>query len=77
MGGPERLSRVDMARKVACAWGYSPEAIIEAPSSSVNRGVVSPADISMDSSRLEAVLGMRMTPFSAALAQFAPPEPCK
>ncbi len=69
MGGPERLSRVDMAVKVAEAWGYSPNAIISAPSSSVNRGVASPADISMTSQKLEQELGLTLTPFSDALAQ--------
>ena len=73
MGGPERLSRVDMAQKVAQAWGYSPEAIVTAPSASVNRGVASPPDISMDSSRLEALLGMSFTPFSEALSGLPPP----
>ncbi len=69
MGGPERLSRVDMAMKVAQAWGYSPDSIISAPSSSVNRGVASPADISMTSQKLEDDLGLTLTPFLDALAQ--------
>ncbi|EIE18739.1 methionine adenosyltransferase regulatory beta subunit-related [Coccomyxa subellipsoidea C-169] len=69
MGGPERLSRVDMAAKVAEVWGYSPDAIVSAPSSSVNRGVASPADISMTSRKLETELGLRLTPFSEALQQ--------
>lgn len=69
MGGPERLSRVDIAVKVAEAWGYSPAAIISAPSSSVNRGVATPADISMSSQKLERDLGLSLTPFSDALAQ--------
>ena len=67
MGGPERLSRVDMARKVVEEFEYSEEAIIPAPSSSVNRGVASPADISMVSTPLEEALGLRMMPFSEAL----------
>ncbi len=69
MGGPERLSRVDMAAKVAEVWGYSPNAIVSAPSSSVDRGVASPADISMTSRKLETELGLRLTPFSEALQQ--------
>lgn len=69
MGGPERLSRVDMAVKVAEAWNYSPDVIISAPSSSVNRGVPSPADISMTSEKLETELGLSLTPFSDALKQ--------
>jgi len=68
MGGPERLSRVDMAEKVAEAWGYSGDAIISAPASSVNRGVACPADISMVSSKLESEIGFNLTSFSDALA---------
>ncbi len=52
MGGPERLSRLDMAYKTADCWELDPSCIISALSASVKRGVVSPADISMDSLRL-------------------------
>lgn len=53
MGGPERLSRVDMAMAVADARGYDRAAIVPAPAASVDRGVASPADISMDISALQ------------------------
>jgi dTDP-4-dehydrorhamnose reductase len=55
MGGPERLSRVDIAHKVAEAWGFDPKCIIPAPSASVQRNVASPPDISMDISRIQSV----------------------
>jgi hypothetical protein len=55
MGGPERLSRVDIAHKVAEAWGFDPKYIIPAPSASVQRNVASPPDISMDISRIQLV----------------------
>ena len=54
MGGPERLSRADMATKVAEAWDYPTSAIHTAPMACMTRAVTSPADISMDSSRLAA-----------------------
>ena len=52
MGGPERLSRLEMAYKTADCWELDRSCIVPALSASVKRGVVSPADISMDSSRL-------------------------
>lgn len=55
MGGPERLSRVDMAQRVAEAWGLDPRNIVPAPSNSIQRTVASPPDISMDISRIESV----------------------
>mmetsp|Transcript_50765 Transcript_50765/g.162509 ORF Transcript_50765/g.162509 Transcript_50765/m.162509 type:complete len:206 (-) Transcript_50765:106-723(-) len=69
MGGPERLSRVDMARAVAAARGHSEAAIQPVPSASVNRGVASPPDISMDVARVQRVLGVRMTPFPEAVKE--------
>jgi dTDP-4-dehydrorhamnose reductase len=53
MGGPERLSRVDMAKLVAEVRGYDAKHIVEVPSASVSRGVASPSDISIDVSKLE------------------------
>ena len=70
MGGPERLSRVDFARGVAKVRGYGEGAILSAPSASVSRGVCSPADISMDSTKIAVALPeVKMTPFSDALTQ--------
>ncbi|GLC50559.1 hypothetical protein PLESTB_000393200 [Pleodorina starrii] len=72
-GGPERLSRADMARQVADALGCGHGAIASASAASINRGVASPADISMDVSRLAAELGFRTTPFREALREIFPP----
>ncbi|KXZ50950.1 hypothetical protein GPECTOR_14g196 [Gonium pectorale] len=66
-GGPERLSRADMARQVADVLGCGYGAIREAPSASVSRPVASPSDISMDVSRLTTQLGFRTTSFRQAL----------
>ncbi|EHA8591947.1 putative methionine adenosyltransferase 2 subunit beta [Cocos nucifera] len=46
-----------MAETVATIRGYSHSLIKSVSASSVNRGVVSPADISMDISKLIQVLG--------------------
>ncbi|KAJ6806848.1 putative spore coat polysaccharide biosynthesis protein SpsK isoform X1 [Iris pallida] len=48
VGGPDRLSRVQMAEAVADFRGYDHSLIKAVSASSVDRGVVSPADISMD-----------------------------
>ena len=71
MGGPARLSRVDMAHAVAEAWGRSPAAIRAAPAASVPRDVAVPGDISVAIDRLTATLGTRMTAFADALRQMA------
>ncbi len=63
------MSRLDMALAVAGVCGFPTSNIVAAPASSVNRPARSPADISMDSSRLEGDLGMRLTAFPDALKQ--------
>ena len=68
-GGPERLSRVDMARAVARACALSEAAIVEASAATVDRGVASPPDISMDSRPTEEALGFSMARFEDALRQ--------
>ena len=53
MGGPERLSRVDMAQQLAGHLNVNRSGVIvAAPAASVSRPVTSPLDISMDSARL-------------------------
>ncbi|GAQ82491.1 Rossmann-fold NAD(P)-binding domain-containing protein [Klebsormidium nitens] len=63
LGGPERLSRVDMALAVARERGYSEQLVKPVPAASVSRGVVSPADISMNVERIQQELGISLTPF--------------
>lgn len=58
-----------MAHKVAQAYAFDESsAIIPVPSASVDRGVASPADISMAVDRLKT-LGVPLTPFSEALVE--------
>eukprot|EP00891_Asterochloris_glomerata_P009011 jgi/Astpho2/9011/Aster-02678 len=68
LGGEERLSRLRMAEIIAEQWKLSGQ-IVAAASSSVDRGLKSPADISMDISRLKADLNPHLTPFAAAIDQ--------
>ncbi|KAK9088601.1 hypothetical protein Scep_027683 [Stephania cephalantha] len=65
VGGPDRVSRVQMAEAVASVRGHNSSFIkpVSASSPSVNRGVKSPADISMDISRLIQVLDVTPTSF--------------
>ena len=55
MGGPDRLSRVDMARQTAEVLGVSDANVEAVSSASVDRGVISPADISMLSNKLNSL----------------------
>ncbi|KAG0593959.1 hypothetical protein M758_UG035400 [Ceratodon purpureus] len=69
VGGPDRLSRAAMAETVAHVRGYD-EALVRKVSShtAVNRGVVSPPDISMDVSKVVAKLNFKLTDFAAVVA---------
>ncbi|XP_058223741.1 uncharacterized protein LOC131333300 [Rhododendron vialii] len=58
IGGPDRLSRAQMAEAVAQFRGYNSSLIKPVSAASVDRGVKSPADISMDISKLIQTLGI-------------------
>ena len=58
MGGPDRLSHVDMAKQTAEVLGVSDANVAAVPSASVDRGVKSPADISMLSDKLNSLTGV-------------------
>ncbi|GFY92595.1 NAD(P)-binding Rossmann-fold superfamily protein [Actinidia rufa] len=63
IGGPDRVSRAQMAEAVAHIRGYNNSLITPASASTVDRGVKSPADISMDISKLIQTLGISPIPF--------------
>ncbi|XP_057531673.1 uncharacterized protein LOC130809859 isoform X1 [Amaranthus tricolor] len=58
LGGPDRVSRVQMAKAVAESRGYDTSLINSVSASSVDRGVKSPADISMDIDKLVKTLNI-------------------
>ncbi|KAJ1392608.1 RmlD-like substrate binding domain [Sesbania bispinosa] len=62
-GGPDRVSRVEMAEAVAQVRGYDTSLIKPVSASSVDRGVKSPADISMDITRLVQTLNIHPVSF--------------
>mmetsp|Transcript_22484 Transcript_22484/g.31275 ORF Transcript_22484/g.31275 Transcript_22484/m.31275 type:complete len:314 (+) Transcript_22484:102-1043(+) len=72
MGGPERLSRVDMATKLATLKKFDLSKIQSVSSSTINRGVVSPPDISMNIKKIQADLGLEIVRFDTALAMIFP-----
>ncbi|WOG90471.1 hypothetical protein DCAR_0209715 [Daucus carota subsp. sativus] len=57
VGGPDRVSRLQMAETVAAVRGYKSSLLKPISASLIDRGVKSPADISMDISKLIRVLG--------------------
>ncbi|KAJ9556322.1 hypothetical protein OSB04_010936 [Centaurea solstitialis] len=63
VGEPDRLSRVQMAEVLARVRGYDTSLIKPVSASSINRGVKSPADISMDISKLIQTLDFMPTSF--------------
>lgn len=63
VGGPDRLSRVQMAEAVAHIRGYNTSLIKSVSASSVDRGVKSPTDISMDITKLMQTLDFSPIPF--------------
>ncbi|CAA0813607.1 NAD(P)-binding Rossmann-fold superfamily protein [Striga hermonthica] len=63
-GGPDRVSRVQMAEAVARVRGYSTSLIRPVSASSVDRGVRSPSDISMDIKKLLQTTGISPTPYT-------------
>ncbi|KAL3814859.1 hypothetical protein ACJIZ3_016127 [Penstemon smallii] len=58
VGGSDRVSRAQMAEAVAHARGYVTSLIKPVSASTVDRGVKSPADISMDITKLIQTLGI-------------------
>lgn len=69
MGGPQRLSRLEMASAAAAAAGVDANDLIAScRAADVPRGALSPVDIAMDSSRLRKQLGIAGTPL-AVVAQ--------
>lgn len=63
VGGPDRVSRVQMAETVAHVGGYNTSLIKPVSASLVDRGVKSPSDISMDITKLIDTLGISPVTF--------------
>ena len=69
LGGPERLSRADMARMLCARRGYPERRVVEVDRPAEAK---SPADASMDSAKLRDTFGLATTPFDRALREIFP-----
>ncbi|KAF8779484.1 hypothetical protein HU200_002531 [Digitaria exilis] len=67
VGGPDRVSRLQMAESVAAVRGYNHCIIKSVSASSVNRGVASPPDISMDITKLTQMLSIKPISFEGGV----------
>ncbi|WRX11353.1 RmlD-like substrate binding domain - like 1 [Theobroma cacao] len=76
VGGPDRVSRVQMAEAVAQIRGHDSSLIKPISASSVDRGVMSPADISMDITKLVQTLNISPTPFKDGVKLTLAVETC-
>lgn len=68
-GGPDRVSRVQMAEAVAHVRSYSTSLIKPVSALSIARGVKSPPDISMDITKLIQVMGICPTSYCEGVRQ--------
>jgi dTDP-4-dehydrorhamnose reductase len=70
VGGPERLSRLEMGQRLAAFLGCDPSTIVAASRSSVTAAEPRPADLSLDSSRWRSLFPHQEWPaWDEALAQ--------
>ena len=68
MSGSERISRVDLGRKIADAFDLDRSAIVPCSRTSVPSEVPRPHDISLNSTKLFKLLGMQPRPIAEGLA---------
>ncbi len=71
LGGPERISRFELGRRVAEAFGLS-EALLEAVPRSTHTGPPRPVDASLDSTRARTELGFEPRPLRESIAESRP-----
>ena len=73
MGGPQSLSRVDIAKAVGTHLGLPLDRVHSKPRPTGGT-LKSPLDITMDSSRLQAVSGLKFRPLSHTVHEAFPPK---
>ncbi|RJP29968.1 MAG: SDR family oxidoreductase [Candidatus Omnitrophota bacterium] len=67
IGGPERISRVDFGKRLAAIRGYDPLKIKGTRIRDLDTGFLRPADVSLDSSRIQHAYPISLTLISDAL----------
>jgi len=72
LGGPERLTRFDLGRRVARAFGLPEEALLPARQADHRGRDRRPADVSMDSTRARRELGWEPRPLDEAIREGRP-----
>ena len=73
VGGPQRMSRLEMGRRLAAFLGCDPSAIAAASRTSVAAAEPRPADLSLDSLRWRSLFGSQEWPaWEEALSQLLP-----
>jgi len=77
LGGPERLSRLELGVRAARALGLPTEGLEGAPQSSYTGRDPRPADTSLDSARARDELGWHPRPLDEALAEGRPCPPAE
>jgi len=72
-GGPQALSRLEMAQRVAALRGHDQSLILPTSAKDVDRGVRTPLDTGMDSSKVAHDFGFQPTSFDQGIVvSFAP-----
>ena len=69
LGGPERLSRFELGRRVALALGLEASALIAGRQADHEAREPRPVDVSLDSTRAQRELGWRPRPLDEAIAE--------
>ncbi|MFB3787503.1 MAG: NAD(P)-dependent oxidoreductase [bacterium] len=67
VGGPERLSRLEIGRRLAAVRGYDPALMRSITQAEADTGCPRPQDVSLDSARVQAAHAVKFTPFDEAL----------
>jgi dTDP-4-dehydrorhamnose reductase len=73
LGGPERLSRLEMGQRLAAALGLDPSVIVPAARASFPAAEPRPRDVSLDSSRWRSLFPAQPWPdWDEALGEMMP-----
>lgn len=73
LGGPERVSRYELGRRLAAARGFDPAVLVAVRQSDEPPAIPRPLDVSLDSSRAERELGWTARPLDEVLGESRDP----
>jgi dTDP-4-dehydrorhamnose reductase len=75
LGGPERVSRYELGRRTAAAFGLDPAGIEAVTQATLSIGSPRPADVSLDSSRARTELGFAPRTLDEMIGEGRPDRP--